>query len=121
MARFFNALLFTAVMVISTVGNTTAQGVSPFSKRGSLDFTARDLALMNGTRDELLAAEKGDFVKRWSNPKSGNSGVTTLTQSFTRKGLPCREIRYDLVIEKNRRRYIVPYCRVKDGSWKIAF
>lgn len=99
-----------------------AQGVSPFAKRGAgLEMTSADLTLVNKSRDELLAAKSGQPTRRWKNPETGASGVTTLAGTFTKQGLPCREIRYDIEVKGKSRRFIVPYCQVKNGSWKIAF
>lgn len=98
-----------------------AQGVSPFSGKGGVKFTDSDLRLLNGTRDALLTGTADSGTKSWSNPKSGVSGKTTLVRSFAKKGLPCREIRYDIDSRGAKRKFVVPYCRVKDGSWKLAF
>lgn len=122
MVRPLVTLLLSILVLVNAAGTPAhAQGVSPFSKRGGLNFTDTDRKLLNQTRDVLLAAKGGDPMRRWTNPKTGNTGVTTLMQSFTKQGLPCREIRYDIDAKGQKRRFVIPYCRVKDGSWKIAF
>ena len=82
MAKQFAALFVALALLSGVVGHTAiAQGVNPFSKRGGLNFTAADFDLLNQSRDELLAAQDGDPVRRWRNPNSGSGGVTTLVQT----------------------------------------
>jgi surface antigen len=122
MGQRFAALCVVMALASGGFGHVAmAQGISPFSKQGGLNFTSADLKLLNSTRDQLLAAKDGDPTRRWQNPKNGATGVTTLLKTFTKDGLPCREIRYDIDVRGQKRRYVVPYCQVRDGSWKIAF
>ncbi len=64
-------------------------------------------------------------TKEWSNPKSENHGTVQLVKRFeiTFEGaqLPCRALRYHIILKDNADPYNVRLnrCKVADGTWKL--
>jgi surface antigen len=60
-------------------------------------------------------------AERWSNPKSGNSGVVTLVRVFERDGMPCREILHRIKLAREGEQvYHFNRCRIATGEWKLV-
>jgi surface antigen len=103
-----------------------AQIVSPFGPLG-LPLTKEDFSNMSAAVRPLLDDESLPLgtTRAWNNPKSGNNGTMTLIGRFetTYQGsnLPCRKIRYHILIKNVADPYNVEIdrCRLADGSWKI--
>ncbi len=99
--------------------------VNPFrtSRIGS-GLSDQDLQMMGdaGARlyqHDTVAAGAKD---QWSNPASGNSGTLTVLQSFTRHGMACRKVRYNIHLRARStpRSYTVNWCKTPSGAWKIT-
>ncbi len=109
------------IAIFSTAIISPAHAANPFDGVTEFAVTDKDIELVAVTEEELFAATEGDPTREWSNPDSGNSGVTTLTRIFTKFGLDCRELRYDVQAKGRSWIFVIPFCQVDDGSWKIAF
>jgi surface antigen len=95
-----------------------AQVINPFS-RSSLELSAEDDALMREAIRGVLESGKADTSESWTNPKTGLSGTATLLRVFDRDGAPCGEVEHTFQ-NPGGARYVLPFCRVPDGKWKIA-
>ena len=61
----------------------------------------------------------------WSSPDQPLSGQAKLLNVFDSSNMPCRTIEYSLSIQgtmsaKYPGRYVLTWCRVPDGVWKIV-
>ncbi len=95
-----------------------AQVINPFSK-DSLELSEEDDALMRDAIRSVLESGTVDTAKSWSNPKTGISGRATLLRVFDKDGARCGEVEH-VFTEPRGSRYVLPFCRVPDGKWKIA-
>jgi len=64
-------------------------------------------------------------TREWSNAKSENHGTVQLLKRFEYQyqgsTLPCRELRYHVVVKDSADPYNFAFnrCKLADGSWKI--
>lgn len=119
--RLRRAVMF-ALLVAAGFGLAplaAAQVISPFLT-DDVKLSAEDGALMRDAIRSVLESGKVDTTKSWTNPETGVSGTATLLKVYERDGAPCGEI--EQVFTKPRvSRYILPFCQVPDGKWKLAF
>ena len=82
-----------------------------------------DLDRMNAAAARLYEGRSIGTVERWRDPDTRDAGEVKLLHSFDEHGMPCRTIDYTIRFDKRRNRpdhYVVNWCRVSDGSWKIV-
>jgi surface antigen len=97
--------------------------MSPFLNRFAGNLNGDDMNYMIAAGEQLY--EKANVPNgasdRWLNPKSGNGGTITVLQSFTRDGMPCRKVRYNIRLARHTdtRPYTVDWCKTQGGVWKI--
>jgi len=99
-----------------------ALALNPFDK-STFDLDQSDIVLIKEATkpffdDETVAI---GTVREWSNPETGNSGTAMLVDRFEYQDLPCRRIQHDIKLKKvaDGFRYILDWCQVADGSWKL--
>jgi surface antigen len=75
--------------------------------------------LVDSAREALESAPVGKSVP-WSNPKTTNSGSTTILAESTKNGQPCKTIKVDTQAkgETESMRYVA--CREPDGRWGLT-
>lgn len=56
----------------------------------------------------------------WSNPQTGHRGTITVLGSNKRGDMLCRDAEVNSKIKEHSIVYILPICRIVDGSWKIS-
>jgi surface antigen len=96
-----------------------AQLVNPFG-RGAADMSEEDFALMYQAIVTALDTQKVGAATSWKNDKTGRAGRVVVQRTFTRSDMPCAEISHRFT-SGGTRSYVLPFCRVADGSWKLAF
>lgn len=117
------SLLALLCLCLSLFPATTQAQVNPFrtSRTGLNDA---DLQAMNRAASRLYqqGTVSSGATESWSNPNSGNGGLITVLQSFTKLGMPCRKVRYDIHLSTRRgtRSYTVDWCKTAAGAWKIS-
>ncbi len=80
-----------------------------------------DLTLYEKTAQTALASTKTRDIHRWSNPKSGLSGIFRTIDSYHRPdGSRCRIYRSSVVFDDGVASTGGSACQQKDGQW-IAF
>jgi len=65
-------------------------------------------------------AQKQGATADWAAKQSGRAGRATLLRVFERNGMPCGEIEHVFTVGGGNR-YVLPFCRTGDGTWKVAF
>lgn len=109
-----------AMTMLSICGSAFAQTlVDPFGPN-AVSMSADDLALMRQSIEKVLAAKKAGAVSEWRSAKGENTGRSSLRKTFTRDGLPCGEVEH-VFTSGDGHRYVLPFCEVKGGQWKLAF
>jgi surface antigen len=94
--------------------------MSPFLNDYENTLNGDDMAAIS-TASERLFDQQDGASDTWSNPKSGNGGSITVINSFTRDGMQCRKIGYDVRIAgiPETHSYTFDWCKTSNG-WKIA-
>jgi len=85
-------------------------------------------ALYQGDDTKIIAQVGGDMLRNapdgetrpWSNPQNGHGGSITIIRSYKRGDMPCRDAKVNSSGDQRNITYVLPLCRVADGTWKIA-
>lgn len=85
-----------------------------------IELTQKDNELLKQSLRDLLRNPTDSKMSSWANPKSENSGTNTRTRSFTKNGLQCAEVVSVINAKGHNTKFTTPYCKISDGSWKIA-
>lgn len=114
-------------LLIATLALALAPAAVPAAGWGALLlqgptewFNGDDLKLfVDSAREALEGAPVGKTVA-WDNPKTRNSGATTVLAESSKDGRPCKTIRVDTQAKgmKESMRYVA--CREADGRWGLS-
>jgi len=84
------------------------------------EFSDEDRTLFRTSLKDALEHKPDGATLDWNNPKTESSGSVTPISTFEESGMTCRTARIiNRVAEKANETTFV-FCRVSDGSWKIA-
>jgi len=83
-------------------------------------LNASDIALLNQAVRMALEAQAQGAYAVWEGRESGQSGRASVLRVFDRNGMKCAEVEH-VFTTGNPNRYVVPYCRIASGEWRIAF
>lgn len=100
-----------------------AQLISPFSKE-SLALNDEEMEQMRAALRDVLESGTAGTEKRWNNPTTKRVGIAKLLRTFQKQGSKCGQVQHTLVAPEKADRnttYTLPFCKQKDGTWKIAF
>ncbi len=103
-------------------GEAAAQPV-PIPSLAWPGLTQGDIDRAHAAAARLYEGRSIGTVERWRNPHSNDAGEVTLLRSFDTNGMPCRTIAYAIQFATAKGRldhYLVNWCRVPDGTWKIV-
>jgi surface antigen len=110
-------------LCLSLFPATMQAQVNPF-RNSRIGLNDADLQAMNAAAARLYQQSTVSIgaTDSWSNPNSGNGGLITVLQSFTKSGMPCRKVRYDIHLRTRRgtRSYTLNWCKTAGGAWKIS-
>lgn len=99
----------------------SAQLVNPFGKTAaSSALSKEDMTLMRTAMRDALNEYKVGATRTWSSPKSKRAGKATVTKLFEQGGMKCAQLTHEFT-EGPGNNYTAPLCKVKDGTWKLAF
>ena len=76
--------------------------------------------LLKGAVRQVLESATAGTTADWQDPESGRAGRASLLRVFERDGMTCGEVEHVFTDGKGTR-YVLPFCQVADGSWKVAF
>jgi surface antigen len=113
--------LFLAAAVLALAAPVSAQGlIDPFG-RDAVDINPADWALMRDATRKALESGKAGTAVAWKNPDNTRAGQAKLLRTFKRGTLTnCGEVEH-VFTKGGGRRYVLPFCKLPDGSWKVAF
>jgi len=114
--------LFLATLALTTVpAIAVAAGWGALLLQGPTQwFNGDDMKLLvDSAREALEEAPVGKSIK-WTNPKTSNSGGTTILAESEKDGQPCKTFSVDTQAKgmKESMRYVA--CRTSDGRWDIT-
>ena len=112
-----------AICLLAFSVNASAQ-YSAFKDAVVADFSKEEMATFRSTISEALNSTESPITKKWDSKTSDAGGTVTAGEMFTKsiKGedLPCRKIETNNHARGQSGKQINTYCKIKDGSWKIA-
>lgn len=120
--RHFGAAL-AGLALMAASGAAVAQ-INPFRGIGP-GMPDSDFQKMTEATDRLNTRDKPVVggIEAWTNPATGGGGTATLTRKYKWQSMPCHTITYNLVIanmtERRDRTFVLDYCQVASGEWKI--
>jgi surface antigen len=82
-----------------------------------------NLDRMNAAAARLYEGHSIGTVERWRNPDSKDAGEVKLVRKFESHGMPCRVLDYIIRFETARNsptHYVVNWCRIEGGEWRIV-
>jgi surface antigen len=121
--RFAGAALvlpICAALSVASLRPAPAAGLNDPFGRDSYNLSEADWELFKQTVRHVLEAQKAGATADWAGKESGRAGRATLLRVFERDGMPCGEVEHVFTVGGGRR-YVLPFCRAGDGTWKIAF
>lgn len=93
--------------------------VDPFG-RPAYRLNEKDLGLLKEAVRQVLETQQVGATAEWSDPGTGKAGQAKLLDVFTRDGMPCGQVEH-VFTKGDGRSYQLPFCKMADGRWKIAF
>lgn len=123
MRPFAYGLLAAIVAVATAIAlapPTRAQLVSPFGRNATTGLSREDLTSMRKAMRDALEEHRVGATQTWASKKSGQAGKATVTKLFEQGGMKCAELTHEFTAGSGNT-YTAPLCKVKDGSWKLAF
>jgi surface antigen len=105
-------LAFATPSLAAAVGNGFAGAA-----RG---LNALDVTLLEQAVRQALDTQKQGESAVWEDRESGQAGRATVLRVYEQNGMRCAEIEH-VITTGNANRYVVPYCRIVSGEWRIAF
>jgi hypothetical protein len=119
-ARAAIVLPVCAVLSVASLRFAPAAGLNDPFGRDSYHLSEADWELFKQSVRQVLEAQKQGATADWAGKESGRAGRATLLRVFERDGMPCGEVEH-VFTAGGGRRYVLPFCRAGDGTWKIAF
>jgi surface antigen len=120
LARAAIVLPICAALSVATLRSAPAAGLNDPFGRESYHLSESDWELLKQSVRQVLEAQKQGATADWAGKQSGRAGRATLLRVFERGGIPCGEVEH-VFTAGGGNRYVLPFCRAGDGTWKIAF
>ncbi|WP_211103785.1 RT0821/Lpp0805 family surface protein [Skermanella pratensis] len=90
------------------------------SRLGEAHYQGDDTKIIMQVGADMLRNAPDGESRPWSNPQTGHGGTITMVRSYERNGMPCRDARMSSDVGRRNVVYILPVCRIADGTWKFA-
>ncbi|WP_037445828.1 hypothetical protein [Skermanella stibiiresistens] len=91
---------------------------------GEAHYKGDDTKIIMQVSSDMLGSAPDGETRSWSNPQTGHYGditvIRTYNMTYNKKSLPCRDTRVVGMLADKKVVYVIPLCRVDDGSWKMA-
>jgi hypothetical protein len=108
-----------AAAMAAVVFSPVVLAATPFV-RTLAELSAVDREALERAQREVLETMRPGAVSMWKDDKTGHSGEARLLRSYEQNGMACGEVEHILRFERVSR-YVMPMCRVSDGTWRIAY
>src|SRR5258705_6495135 len=119
-AQVSAALMFCTALSLAMAPSASGAGLTdPFGRDG-YRLSEADWELLKQSVRQVLEAQKQGAVATWAGKQSGRAGRATLLRVFERDSMPCGEVEH-VFTAGGGNRYVLPFCRGGDGTWKVAF
>jgi len=117
----FRKLMLSAIVAMplaALAAPAFAQMLAPWFK-DSVGMSEEDLDKMKGALREAAAQKKVGATADWTS-SSGRAGHVEVLELFEKQGMECQTMKHSFTAGGGKT-YTLPFCKVEDGSWKIAF
>ena len=84
------------------------------------NLSKTDQELLRGAVREALNKDEAGQSAEWSDTATGMAGRATVLRVYEQGSAPCRSVEH-VFTRGSGDRYVLPFCRQSDGSWKIEF
>ncbi len=119
----FRRILLTAAAALSLgliAAPSFAQMIFAPSVRDTVGLTQDDIDKMKEALRSALEQDKVGATADWTSSDGSRAGKVTVLDLFQKKGWNCETVRHEFTAGGGKT-YELPFCKVDDGSWKIAF
>ena len=121
LARRNRLIVMYGLSVIVASGTAALAGAASNGFAGaSRGLNALDVALLERAVKQALDSQKQGATAVWEDKQSGEAGRASVLRVYEQNGMMCAEIEHVYTTGASNR-YVVPYCRITSGEWKIAF
>jgi surface antigen len=114
------ALVLCTALSLMVVPSASGAALNDPFGRDSYRLSEADWELLKLSVRQVLEAQKQSATANWAGKQSGRAGRATLLRVFARDGMPCGEVEH-VFTAGGGNRYVLPFCRTGDGTWKVAF
>ena len=116
--RLLSLAIASALLVAFAAGVAAA----PDRSFGQLvaQMSPNDREGVQRTQREVLENMQPGAVAAWKDDASGHSGEAHLLKTYQRNGMMCADVEHILKVTVTSR-YVLPLCRIGDGTWKLAY
>jgi hypothetical protein len=104
---------------IAAVAASPAQAATPFV-RVLAELSTADREALERAQREVLETMRPGAVAVWKDEKTGHSGEARLLRNYEQNGMRCGEVEHVLNFRQVSR-WVMPLCRVSDGTWRLAY
>lgn len=116
--------LAAVALVVGLAPAIAVAQINPFRGRGAASLTNADMQMLIDASNRLLARPslKTGISESWKNDQTGASGSVAVKGTSHRRGLLCHALGYQAHSGAglSPRNTTLTWCKVPDGSWKIA-
>ena len=91
-----------------------------FFAQSLAELSNADRRAMERARLAVLDKKEQGGVAVWKDDRTGHAGQARVRRTYERNGMSCAEVEHILKLPKESR-YVVPFCRASDGTWRAAF
>jgi hypothetical protein len=84
------------------------------------ELSNADREALERAQREVLETMMPGAVSAWKDEKTGHFGEARLLRNYERNGMACGEVEHMLRIRQVSR-YVMPLCRLGDGTWRLAY
>jgi surface antigen len=88
--------------------------------RSLAQMSSADRQAMEQSRREVLERMEQGAVSTWRDEATGHSGEVRLRRVYEQNGMRCAELE-QILRSPAESRYVIPFCRTTDGTWRAAF
>ena len=109
--RRLSAALAIVVLVPVSAQAQVIPGLSP----EDMQLLAESVARLNATTPVKIG-----LSEPWSNPRTNNSGRSTVLRVFRTGGTTCHLVRHRILVTgRPTRNYSLTWCRTPSGEWEL--
>jgi surface antigen len=119
-ARMAAASAFCAALAFAAVPSACGAGLNDPFGREAYKLDEADWELLKQSVRQVLETRREGAAADWAGKQSGRAGRATLRRVFERSSMPCGEVEH-VFTAGGGNRYVLPFCRTADGTWKVAF